>query len=292
MNLSGCSDLSPVPPAQAVMQRETRTRYGPAPRGLSGTEIPPSSWQLGREEFLLRSDDGSRFHYRRGEGIVIERAPRADPASEAVWRNGTLHAAIACLNGLVPIHASAVAHEGQVFAFTGPSGAGKSTLAAALGRLGLPLFCDDTLVIDPGGRGQPLCLPGHKRLKLTEEALRLTGAAAEEPVAPGVAKRYALPHRGPVAEVLPLAKLFVLAEGGEVALSPVSGGEKLAVLAGDHYTTDLIAAALDFEPKALFGQLTDIAGRIAITRFTRPRDLARFVEGVRAVADSIRSDKG
>ena len=62
-------------------------------------------------------------------------------------------------------------HGGEVFAFAGPSGSGKSTLIAALGQLGLPMFCDDTLVLDLGEPDIVICLPGHKRLKLTPEAL-------------------------------------------------------------------------------------------------------------------------
>ena len=114
----------------------------------------------------------------------------------------------------MPIHASAVAHDGGVFAFTGPSAAGKSTLIAALGRAGLPMFCDDTLVLDLSDPDRIICLPGHKRLKLTPAAIELTGARHEERVARDLDKYYARPAGGRRRRRrLPLAELLFLEQG-------------------------------------------------------------------------------
>ena len=92
------------------------------------------------DRFLLRGDPDIRLAYERGKGVTLDVPAESDPRDAQLWLNGALYAAIAAINGLMPLHASAVAFEGRVHAFTGPPGAGKSTLAAALGRRGLPLF--------------------------------------------------------------------------------------------------------------------------------------------------------
>jgi hypothetical protein len=269
------------------MARETAWRRGSVPTSLDSTEVTGWGWAITADAFLLRTDSGYAYLYRRGEGVTIERAADADPDEEWLWFNGSVYAAIASLNGLMPIHASAVAHEGCVHAFTGPSGAGKSTLAAALGGHGLPLFADDTLLLDLSDPDRILCLPGHKRLKLTEEALGLTGSAAQENVGAMTGKFYALPPAGDVREVLPLARLSLLAEGQDCRFEPLSAGERIALLGDDHYTADLFALARGLDRAARFALFAQLAGRIPMERFTRPRDPARFAEGAAAMARRI-----
>ena len=134
--------------AQLLMERETRVLYGPVDLELFGYALEPGHSHLEAGRFVLHTPAGLRYSYCQGEGITICRDSSADLSEEQLWLNGSVYSAIASINGLLPVHASAVAHGGQVFAFTGPSGGGKSTLIAALGQIGLPMFCDDTLVLD------------------------------------------------------------------------------------------------------------------------------------------------
>lgn len=277
-------------PMQALMARETASRRGEVPGDLDGTPVKGWGWAITTDAFLLRTDSGYAFLYRRGEGVIIDRAADADPAEEPLWFNGSVYAAIASLNGLMPIHASAVAHQGRVHAFTGPSGAGKSTLAAGLGRHGLPLFADDTLLLDLSDPERILCLPGHKRLKLTEQALQLTGSGCEGEVGADTAKRYASPPAGHVGEVLPLERLSLLAEGAECSFEPLGAGERIALLGDDHYTADLFALARGLDRAGRFALFARLAARIAMERFERPRDPLRFAEGVAAMARHIARD--
>ena len=142
------ADFTSSRAAMDLLTGETRVTYGPVSSMLDDAEVGPGHSWLRRTSYLLHTDSGYRFLYEQGAGIRIERTGGHDPAEEALWLNGSVYAAVASINGLMPIHASAVAHDSQVYAFTGPSGAGKSTLIAALGRMGLPMFCDDTLVLD------------------------------------------------------------------------------------------------------------------------------------------------
>jgi len=281
---------TPPHPGPGLLAHEAQVRYGTVPRELGGQAMPPGSIGLHADSFLLQTNTGYGFFYRKGEGVVIERDSGADPAEEVLWLNGSTYAAIAAINGFLPFHASAVVWNGRAYAFSGPSGAGKSTLSAALGRHGLPLLCDDTLVLDIADPARVQCLPGHKRLKLTPQAIALTGSTAQERVAAIIDKHYAEPPGGIIRQVLPLARLCFLEDGPEIAFTPIGGGERIARLNDDHYTAELFAQARDEDFAARFARIAAIAGHVPMTRLVRPRDPARFDEVTARVAAWIKEN--
>ena len=274
-------------PAQIMMERETRLSYGPVPHALLEHEVPEMNWQMRGDRFLLRAPGDHYFHYRKGEGITIERGAGADISEESLWLNGSVYAAVASMNGLLPIHASAVAFDGAVYAFTGGAGSGKSTLAAALGNHGLPMFCDDTLVMDLSDPTTITCLPGHKRLKLKADAVEMTRASPQEKVSLTVDKFYAAPPGGDIRVAMPLARLFILEEGAPPQVVPITGGERMKRLQDDHYTADLFSVARSYGRADGFVHLSRLASQIDLARFVRPRDRSRFGETVAMVADHI-----
>lgn len=279
-------------PAELLLERETRACYGPVPTQLFDEPLGPMSWQMRDETFLLRAEGDHYFYYRRGNGLTIHRGTDADASEESLWLNGSVYAAIASMNGLLPIHASAVAFDGAVYAFAGPASAGKSTLAAALGRHGLPMFCDDTLVLDLSDPQRLTCLPGHKRLKLCPDAFALTEAAVEERVSQTYDKYYATPAAGTVGTAMPLALLTFLEEGPDMAISRISGAERFLRVADDHQTGRLFDAARQFGRAEEFARRSSLARNIAMSRFVRPMDRGRFDEGVAMAADHIRNPAG
>ena len=275
------------------MARETRVQESAVPRQLAGVMVPDDRWMLHGEEFLFRTVEGIGLYYRRGAGITLERPTGTDPRAIGLWLNGTLYAAIAALNGLFPLHASAVEHNGRVHAFSGQAGAGKSTLVAALGvaepgRAGFAQFCDDTLILDISGDGPPLCLPGHKRLKLWPEGVALAGVEPGELVATDYPKHYVDPAAGVIAVPLPLAELVFLERGDEPLISPLSGAERIGRLQDDHYTAKLWRQAIDQSRPERFATLAALARRIAMARFVRPFDPARFSASTAFIAAHIR----
>jgi hypothetical protein len=275
-------------PALALMAGETRVREGSVPRELAGNAVPDDRWMLDGEEFLFRTIEGIGLYYRRGAGITLESPPGTDPRSIELWLNGTLYAAIAALNGLFPLHASAVAHGGRVYAFSGPAGAGKSTLVAALGVAGFAQFCDDTLILDITGDGPPLCLPGHKRLKLWPEGVALAGVEPGELVAADYPKHFVEPAGGSIAEPLPLAELVFLETGDTPLVAPLGGAERIERLQDDHYTAELWRQATDQPRPDRFATLAALARRITMARFVRPLDPARFAQSTATIASYIR----
>jgi hypothetical protein len=274
-------------PTQLLMERETSVAYGAAPHSLYDGPLEEMNWHLSGDRFLLRAEGEYYFYYRKGEGITIDRGVGADSSEESLWLNGSVYASIASLNGLLPVHASAVSLDGHVFAFTGPAGAGKSTLVAALGDRGLPMFSDDTLVLDLSDPDRIVCLPGHKRMKLTPDALELTGATRQEKVSITVDKYYATPAAGDVGIALPLARLVFLEEGEQSEIKPISGSERFVRMQDDHQTAHLFAAARQFDRADSFAHLSRLARQIDMARFIRPRDVARFHDDIDGVAQYI-----
>ena len=275
------------------MARETRVREGSVPRKLAGTALLDDSWALHGDEFAFRTLDGVGLHYRRGAGITLEQPAGIDPRTIELWLNGTLYAAIAALNGLFPLHASAVAYRGRVHAFSGPTGAGKSTLVAALGvtalgRAGFAQFCDDTLILDIAGDGPAVCLPGHKRLKLWPEGVALAGVEPGELVAADYPKHYVAPVAGSIDEPLPLAELVFLESGSDPLVVPLRGAHRIDRLQDDHYTAQLWHQASDHSRAERFAMLAALARRIPMSRFVRPFDPARFAQSTAFIAAHIR----
>jgi hypothetical protein len=270
----------PKSAAQLLMARETRVKYGAIDLAMFGFAVEPGQSHIEADRFLLRTVAGLDYFYGKGQGITISRGDYGDSAEEQLWLNGSVYSAVASINGLMPIHASAVANGGKVFAFTGPSGSGKSSLIAALGGLGLPMFCDDTLILDLSDPDRIICLPGHKRLKLTPSAIELTGAEREERVAQDLDKYYATPPGGDVSIPLPLAELLFLEQGSFSSIEPLSGSERFVRTQDDHYTAELFAAAQRFDRPAQFEHRAKLARQIPMARFVRPWDLRRFDEGV------------
>ena len=275
-----------ISPHTAMLSREMSVAYDRVPHALEGLdEVGEADWQLVGEDFLLRAGGEHWFHYRKGRGVTIERGEGAELALEPLFLSGSVYSAVASINGYLPIHASAVCHEGMVYAVTGLSGAGKSTLTAGLAARGLPLFADDTLVLDCSGEGPPECLPGHKRLKLCKDVLLATGAARQEEVGGPTGKVYAEPAlRYEEERALPLAALIFLEEGDPPRITPVTGSQRLLRLQDDHYTAQHYAAARGLDARGTFDHLARLAARLDLFAFARPFDHARLAEGFDTLA--------
>lgn len=274
--------------AMAVLARETAWHYGAVPHRLAGVQVAPGFRCIADGCFLLRCESGYGYLYQPGQGITIERPDQADPDEEILWLNGSVYAGVACLNGFLPLHASAVAHNGRVFAFTGPGGAGKSTLAAGLGGLGFPLFCDDTLLVDLADTDRVLAMPGHKRLKLLGDALALTGARPVQPVGAETGKHYAEPLAGHVGQPLCLDTLVFLADGPDLAWEPITGAARFAMLEDDHHTRDIFTEAVRPTRTELFALRARLAGQMRMYRLVRPRSREGFAASLALAAEQIR----
>ncbi|MGV3458770.1 hypothetical protein [Sphingomonas sp.] len=233
------------------------------------------------DDFGFNAMPGLTFRITGGRRIEIARAASVDDADVLLYLTGSAWGVLCYQRGWLPLHCSAVAVGARAVAFTGVSGAGKSTLTAGMAQRGWPLLCDDTCVVDPADprmivRGAP------KETKLWRDAIDALG------LTPGAAvgnrlqrdKYYAPRTAGPVPDAAGLAVIYILgwSEDGDAAIAPVTGAETVAQLYQALYRAEWALMLRD--APALFAQVAQMAGRLRVFRFDRPRDFARFDAGL------------
>lgn len=233
----------------------------------------------GLAEFLV-SPDGCRIVCRTFHGCSRE-ALRA-------YLLGQVFSFALARRGIEPLHATAVAIDGEAVGFLGDCGRGKSSLAASFLEQGATLLTDDLLVLrDHGGR--QLAYPGPPRIKLFPHvARRLLGpGTAGTPMNPGTAK-LVIPvgaRRSSAGGPLPLRAIYVLARparGRRVRVATRRLAPRRAFLALVRNTFNPVLA----EPARL-GRLLDEAARLALAVPVRslsfPRRLAALPDVRRAI---------
>ena len=274
----------------ALMARETVAREAALPAGVGGDPFPEEGWRFGPDWFAL-GVPGLRFFYMQGEGVVWQCLDEAFRPDAPLYLSGSVYAGIASLWGLLPLHVSAVLHEGRVHAFGGPAGAGKSTLVAALADKGFPVVADDTLLLVLSESGPLHCLPGHKRLKLSRDAFSLVSAAREEVADEERDKFYAVPAQMAPEGLYPLTSITLLEAGPQPHLARLGSGQRLARLRDDHYTTQMFDQAQQMTPERRFALQARLARNVDMAVLTRPIDPQLFPTTVAMASDYIRTGR-
>jgi hypothetical protein len=180
--------------------------------------------------------------------IRVDPLPGADAGDVRLYLLGTAMGILLHQQGRLPLHVSAIAHDGRAMAFCGASGAGKSTLAAGLSQKGFPLLCDDVGLVMLDARGQPWFYPGFPRIKLWGEALdhldiERDGLIPDQTRTDKYHLRLQEFTQHFQTEPLPLARLYELA--AEAAISPA----RIETL--DRHETLALAIAHTYRPMML-----------------------------------------
>jgi hypothetical protein len=263
---------------------DVEIRRGNVPQQLEGDGADGASYQIRGGRMLLRVPNGLRYLIEEGRRILYAGDAGADDPDLALFLLGSAWGALCYQRGLIPLHASAVAVDGAVHAFTGPSGAGKSTLAAALAARGRALFTDDVLILDPARLDpEPLCFTGQKELKLWQDAIDLTGAERGQPVrsAEGFEKYFARPLNETAAVSGRLANLVILGEDKVREgpnIEPLSGGRAVTQLVASVYRPQFAQAIIG--RRTLYEALARLVGRVRVHRFRRRFHADDFAGGV------------
>ena len=197
------------------------------------------------------------------------------------------------LRGVICLHASAVAVDGQAIALVGSPGAGKSTIAAAFAQCGFSVIADDVVALAEDGRNFQV-QPGYPRLNLWSDSVRaLFGSDEALPrITPTWDKRYlALGDNGLgfTANPLPLGAIYVLGtrEGDLAApvIDDIAGSNALRDLVTNTYVNYL----LDREMRSReFDVLTRLVVRMPIRRVRAPADYSAVLGLSEAIANDAR----
>jgi hypothetical protein len=161
-------------------ERLVRLYAGGVPAEIAAPDHTSAPLQLSAAEYLLSIPDVARYYVAHGNEIRVEPVPGAPIANVSTYLLGSCFGALCHQNGLLPLHASAVASGDSVTAFLGDSGAGKSTLAACLHRRGHAIVSDDICLLDPTDPANPRVIPVAGWLKLWNQSLEHLGHTPEE----------------------------------------------------------------------------------------------------------------
>jgi len=119
---------------------------------LESEQKPPKNFEdrgwffeVTRARALMYFSGVAVFYLAHGKSINIVPVPGADYRLIALYLSGTVFSVLLYQQGLLVVHASAVAmpQTGEAVLFMGESGAGKSSLAAAMMQRGFQVLCDD-----------------------------------------------------------------------------------------------------------------------------------------------------
>ena len=245
-------------------------RVGGAPAELPDVLERGANWQRAAGAWLLCVPGLARFLVREAGEIVIDPQGGVSPDELAIFAAGPLLGILLHLRGQVLLQASAVAVGGGGAAlFCGGTSAGKSTLAAALGRRGYAIICDDLCCIDLAAPGGPHALADATTLKLWAQAIEQLELESGPAVRTGLRKHHVAPAAGAIATA-PVRAIYILAEARPSVPAGIQRPNvvDLAILVRRSAYRPNMVRALGQRP-AYFAAATRLAGAAGVFTFTR-----------------------
>jgi hypothetical protein len=222
-----------------------------------------------RAELKLRT--GGEVLIDRRKGMVTFVTPRPIGVHEVIHPFlAPAAAVIARWFGRESFHAGAFVSNGGAWGVIGERGSGKSSTLGSLALRGLPIVCDDMLILEAG---RPFA--GPRSVDLRAEAAQALGAGQPLGVV-GARERWRLDLE-PLVETPPLRGWIHLEWGEQLSLEPLTGAEKLRRLTRERGLRVPIR-----DPDALL----ELAGLPAWT-FRRPRSWESFPGAVENLLDAI-----
>lgn len=185
---------------------------------------PPAAEYIDDEKAVLRLRSGGSAEIDRLALRAVFRLPMRPDDRALVHPHLAGVAAIAAhWLGRESFHAGAFVAGGGVWGLLGDRGAGKSSLLASLALAGVPVLCDDVLVLD--GR---TALAGPRSIDLRSDVAERLGIG--EPLGViGERERWRVPLE-PIAPELPLRGWVVLGWDERTIVKRAQGSERLTSL--------------------------------------------------------------
>jgi hypothetical protein len=268
-----------------------RLTLGGVPASLSNPKYVGSLIQINDSEYLLRVPNTASYYVTEGNQVRVEIESGVPIANVSAYLLGSVFGVLCHQNGLLPLHASAVADRqpsstakshvespGPVIAFLGESGAGKSTLAACLQRRGYPIVSDDICLLDPGADPpRVICVAGW--LKLWRQSFDHIGEIPQEQhrvFSTDDKFRLFLPATDPAPRILRRVVLLEKAPSSDAApaLTQLTTPEAIAALMDQTYVA--YVPTLMGQQARIFRQCARIFQHAEAFRLTVPWSLDRI----------------
>jgi hypothetical protein len=219
--------------------------------------------------------DAGTYEVRGGAEIVIDPIADAEDRLVRLFLTGPALAALLHQRGRLVLHASTVRVGAGAIGFLGGPMSGKSTTAAALHARGYPLVADDLMPVELAANGTRV-EPGFPQFKLWPPSIEMLGGdpMALPPLRADMEKRAQRVRRNFEDRALPVAALYILAEGPDLSVEPLTGMEKAIELIRHSYFAPELAQL--GEGTANFEQCLALSDLVPAFRLSRPRDPAQL----------------
>jgi hypothetical protein len=250
---------------------------GNVPTEISGDNVLKKVFSsISRDEYLWNIRTVAKYYAGFGSTVKYEPVAGIDMHSVRLFLLGTAMAAILYQRGDIPLHASAIVHNGKLTLFAGDSGAGKSTLIARLATAGYNVFTDDVCVLHhlAAGTNEIHGTASYPMMKLWDDAI---SQIDNEKFTRDFKVRPQLPKFGQFfyesfnVEVLPVEKIYILSPKDfvqDIAIQKLSPVNAFRLLEKQAYKYQLI---VNTELRAVhFSLLSRLTAGVPVYEITRP----------------------
>lgn len=222
----------------------------------------------------------------RGREIVGEPSGNIDESELGLLVQGPGISVLLHQRGYVTLHASCVATDLGAMAFVGQSGSGKSVIAAALHLAGYGLVTDDVTVVDPDHHS-PTVYPGYPSCHLLPDAVAYFGENAVKPddTCARPEKITCSAHQGFSIQPMGLRRVYILEDGPEVRVEPVSGHKAVFELVRHSYWIRFVH---DARPSSYFFQCGQLCEKVPVRALFRPKSMDMLPEVLTVLEKDLR----
>jgi len=280
-----------LPAIDVSAEAEVSISLGKVPSGISDAMEITDTYQVARNEFLLRVHGVAKYYVTNGNCVVIEPDEQSEERLVQLVLLGIPFGSLLLQRGVIAIHGSAVILDGHCVIFTGVCGAGKSTLSAAFRERGYPILTDDVAALIVGDDGIPRVHPGCPHQKLMRDSAEAIGVdiSCISPVfSGGHEDSFAVPaYEGFWQSPAVLDAIYEITADGarDVRITRLSSIDKLTVLMNNTYQGGLVnGLGLTVEH---FRHCLYIASRIAVSRLDRPEQVFSIEDQMRLVKEDL-----
>jgi hypothetical protein len=235
------------------------------------------------DEIALNKYTGG-FHITGGREIVVDSIGGADPELLSLMLSGRIMAYLLRQRGMLALHASGVAIDGNVVLFLGTSGAGKSTAAAAFYAAGHHVVTDDIAAVKSVGP-QSIVHPAGGRLRLFEESLSAFGGS--EPAGVFQFDKHTFHLKQDSPPQLPLSRIYLLEYGDRLKCEAIGAAAAVELLSRHSFVR-----RHKLDQDSLAGHLSQCAAvvrNVPVLRLFRERSLTRLPDLIQWVQQDVAS---
>jgi len=260
------------------------------PQQLEGEHVVKKvNVSMNLTEYLHTVPDIADYYVANGNEICIQPQPGADEKSIRLFLLSNAMAAILHQRGMIPLHASAVYHDGGIVLFCGRSGAGKSTTATALQQKGYTVFSDDVCVLRNNASNELVALPSYPMMKLWEDSFTKIGLGEvneEHKIRPEMAKYARFYHDEFNIAAQKIKRVFILETGNltetiEIKkLGPIAAFKILQQNTYRHVQMNGMK-----KRDVHFAMISKLAGQVSVYKIDRPH-LGNTIEELITIVES------